>query len=504
MAKKTKTVLFTMCSEAGHYTGTFRLARELRSCGFRVVYLTVEDLEPLVTAQGFASIIFAPQVLSAGYAAKLAASHLSSKPGILGAIEKRRRDEKFFCDYLDLINDGHLDDCLRLCAPDVVLCDTLMWYVAFRAARLGIPLVNISTILTLFENDRVPPVICGLAPKDGVLGRLQVLMTWRMMRLKFFFTKRLASIFTGAFRAPTRMHHLMDVFFQTGRLAGYQLIENQTFWYGEIGPRLRLPEIMLSPRSFQFEGAPEDGRKYLGEFVDLERREEPLPSGAIDTTKPLVYCSLGSSATFYPHSKRFFLAVLEAAKLRPDWQFVVHLGNYVNCFDKVAPNAYVGNRVPQMALLQSASVMVTHAGANSVMECIANQVPMVVCPGMRDQPGNAARAVANGLAVQEDMAKITAESIIAKIDYAMNARSLRENLATMSRKIDEEQGMEQCLELIARQCERKSEGAEDELTPYLRERDTREFLVIGRQETADAVVEGALASGRQRELSGVR
>jgi glycosyltransferase, MGT family len=451
-----------MCSEAGHYTGTFRLARELRSRGFKVVYLTVEDLEPLVTAQGFSSIIFAPQVLSAGYAGKLAASHLAGKSGILGAIEKRRRDEKFFSEYLSLINDGHLDDCIRSVAPDVVLCDTLMWYVAFRATRLEIPVVSISTILTLFENDRIPPVICDLAPRNSTFGRLEVLMTWRLMRMKFFFTKRLASLFNGAFRAPTRMHHLMDVFFEAGRLAGYPLIENQTYWYGEIGPRLRLPEIVLCPRSFQLDGAPMDGRKYLGEFVDLERREISIPPGAIDENKPLIYCSLGSSATFYPHSKRFFQAIMDAAKLRPEWQFVVHLGNYTNCFD-VPANVYANNRVPQLALLRRAAVMVTHAGANSVMECIANQVPMVVCPGMRDQPGNATRAVVNGLAVREEMAKITAESIIDKIDYARNAETLRENLALMSGKIDEERGMEQCIELIARECERKLASREAQL-----------------------------------------
>lgn len=452
--------MFTMCSEAGHYTGTFRLARQLRSRGFRVVYLTVEDLEPLVTAQGFESIVFAPHLLCAGYAAKLAASHLASGSGILGAIGKRHRDEKFFSDYLRLINEGHLDDCIRACAPDVVLCDTLMWYVAFRATRLGIPVVNISTILTLFENDRIPPVISDLRPTNSTLGRLRVLTTWRLMRLRFFFTKRLAALFTGAFRAPTRMHHLIDVFFETGRLAQYPLIENQTYWYGEIGPRLRLPEIVMCPRAFQLDGAPEDGRKYLGEFVDLERKEEPLPAGAIDETKPLVYCSLGSSATFYPHSRRFFQALVDAARLRPDWQFVIHLGNYANCFDGAPGNVYINNTVPQLALLRRAAVMVTHAGLNSVMECIANQVPMVVCPAMRDQPGNATRAVHNGLAVREEMAKITAESIISKIDYARNAESLRENLALMGRKIGQERGMETCIELISRECERKRQDRE--------------------------------------------
>ena len=55
--------MLAMLSEAGHYTGTFRLARSLRDRGHRIVYLGIADFEPLVKSQGFAFVPFAADLL---------------------------------------------------------------------------------------------------------------------------------------------------------------------------------------------------------------------------------------------------------------------------------------------------------------------------------------------------------------------------------------------------------------------------------------------------------
>jgi MGT family glycosyltransferase len=234
------------------------------------------------------------------------------------------------------------------------------------------------------------------------------------------------------------------VFKRIAKCSGYPCEENKTWWYGELGPRLILPEIMLCPKAFQLPGGPADGRQYLGDFVDIDRHEEPLEADVLDEGKPLVFCSLGTAAAFYPHTLRFFRAVVAASRLREDWQFVLHVGSHPEAakLGSSRANLLIRERVPQLALLRRASVMVTHGGMNSLMECIHFGVPMVIIPGLRDQPGNATRAVHHGLAVTASMVSITAKELVSLIACTMTDRSIREALARMKRTIADEKGMD--------------------------------------------------------------
>jgi UDP:flavonoid glycosyltransferase YjiC (YdhE family) len=439
-----------MALETGHYTGTFRLARTLHARGHKIVYLGIADFEQLVKSQGFEFIPFAVDLLPVGYGARFAASQAQPLRGVLPRWRKRLTAEQLFGEYLRRIEDGELDLRLTVCEPDLLLCDTLMWYVAIRAYRLGIPTVDISIPLSLYCNTRIPPVVSSIRPKPTVWSAVQVWTTWKWLRLKFFFTKRVAALLFGTYRFPTRMHHLVDVFKQIAKRSGYPCKENETWWYSELGPRLVLPEIMLGPQAFQLPESPADGRRYLGDFVDINRREEPLEAGVLDEHKLLVFCSLGTAAAFYPHAMRFFRAVVDASTLREEWQFVLHVGNHPEAtkLGSPRPNLLIRERVPQLTLLRSARVMVTHGGMNSIMECIHFEVPMVIVPGLRDQPGNATRAVHHGLAVTARMASITAKELVSLIVHVMEDCSIREALARMKRAIADEKGMDASIQFI--------------------------------------------------------
>ena len=439
-----------MLSENGHYTGTFRLARKLRSRGHRIIYIGIADFEDTAKSQGFEFLPFAADLLPKGYTAKFAASQSNPPHGWLSWRRKRRNDEEIFKAYLRRVTDGRLDECLLSCAPDLLLCDTFVWYVAIRALKLKIPVISISIILSLFRNPHIPPIIFSLYPGQTWWSSSVVRSAWAWMRFKFFFTKRMASRFLGSFRFPTRMHHLVDVFIEIAKESGYPCRENSTYWYGEMGPRIILPEIVLCPKVFQLPECPGDGRLYLGYPVDTERFEELLEEEAIDRNKPVVFCSLGSSAFFYPHARRFFEAAVGASRIREDWQFILHTGDYQDA-DKLRPcgtNLLIRQRVPQLAILREASVMVTHGGLNSIMEGIHFGVPMVIVPGMRDQPGNAARAVHHGIGLASSMSRITPEKLVKLISRAMDNDGIKKALATMQKKISEEQDEDGIIQFI--------------------------------------------------------
>ncbi len=444
------TIAISMLSENGHYAGTFRLARNLRARGHRVFYIGIADFRELVTAQGFEFVSFAEDLLPPGYIQEFVSSQSIRSRGIVERIKKRGKDEQVFSAYLDRILGGSLDDCLLSFKPDLLLCDTFVWYIAARALKLGIPTINLSIILSLFKNPAIPPVIYSVPPGQDWKSALLVRGAWIWMRFSFFFTKRLASVFLGRFRFPTRMHHLVGVFLEIARASGYGPRENVTYWYGEMGPRLILPEIVFCPETFQFPSKPDDGRMYLGYPVDAERKEDSFKDADLDKQKPLVYCSLGSSAFLYPHAERFFNAFIGLSRLRSEWQFVLHTGDYryEHKLDKAGPNLLIRKRVPQLELLRRAAVMITHGGLNSIMECIHFGVPMVIVPGMRDQPGNSARAVGHGIAVTASMSRVTAAKLEKLCCRTMDDEGIKENIKAMHQKISREQNPEEIIRFI--------------------------------------------------------
>jgi zeaxanthin glucosyltransferase len=436
-------IVLAMHCEEGHSNSSFGLAKRLRDRGHRVIYLGLMDASKLVLAQGFEFVPFAEDILPEGALRESAADRRHWW-------QRRLDNERLFAEFLRRFSNGHLDQRLLSSEPDLLLCDTCVWYVAMRAMFLGIPTVNIATSLAGHPNPYTPPIVYSRIPEPSWLGRMQVRADWLWMRCQFVFTKRLASILLGRFRSPSRMHHLMDEFLKLARRSGIACKENRGYWFSEIGPRMVLPEIVLPPSSFDFPHTPGIGRRYLGDFVDLSRKEDATVLEELDPQKPLLYCSLGSAARYYPHSRHFFRTVVAASGLRKDWQWVLSVGNQqdVDGLGKSGSNLVLVKWAPQLSMLERAAVMVTHGGMNSIMECIHFTVPMVIVPGSRDQPGNMARAVHHGIAVTARMQDITPGQLVKLIENAMYNADIRQALSRMKDRIAAETGMQAAVELI--------------------------------------------------------
>ena len=405
------TVLYATHVESGHVCAGFRLARALREKGHRIVFFSMAGAEQLVRANGFEFVEF--------------------------------DGELPFAAFVEYCGDGRLDERIRRVGADVAVCDSMLWYVGLRALHLGIPAVNVTVSASGWAGMGVPPTVSGRIPGEGVGEAWRVRTEWAMLRVRNFFRKRLAARMFGSYRAPTRLHHLEETFFELARRAGVELRENETWRYTEYGPQLLLPEIVLGPKALGFPGERQGGRCYVGGFADAERAEETGLLEELEGDRPLVYCSLGTAARTYRHADRFFAAVREASRLRRDWQWVLAGG-----VEEREENLRVTQWAPQLALLRRAAVMVTHGGIGSILECICFEVPMVIVPGGRDQPGNMARAMYHGIAIGGKMATVTGESLAEKVKDAMGDRALRERLLQMRKRVERENGMEEAVRMI--------------------------------------------------------
>ena len=99
--------------------------------------------------------------------------------------------------------------------------------------------------------------------------------------------------------------------------------------------------------------------------------------------------------------------------------------------DRLPPNVEVHARVPQIQELGRASLMITHAGLNSIKECILAGVPMLAFPAGRDQPGNAARVHYHGLGRRADYRRIDADEAGALMNEVMEDPAYRTRVAAM-------------------------------------------------------------------------
>jgi MGT family glycosyltransferase len=116
----------------------------------------------------------------------------------------------------------------------------------------------------------------------------------------------------------------------------------------------------------------------------------PFPWERLDG-RPLIYASLG---TLQNRVAGTFRIIAEACN-GLDAQLVISTGNGVSpeALGNLPGDPIVVSYAPQLDLLRRATLAVTHAGLNTVLEALATGTPMVAVPVTNEQPGIAARVV---------------------------------------------------------------------------------------------------------------
>jgi zeaxanthin glucosyltransferase len=88
-------------------------------------------------------------------------------------------------------------------------------------------------------------------------------------------------------------------------------------------------------------------------------------------------------------------------------------------------------------LLKQASVCITHAGLNTVLESLAQGVPQVAIPVTFDQPGVAARIAQKRAGVVTSLDKLTPGHLSELLDEVMTNSAYRANAQKLQRQIAE-------------------------------------------------------------------
>lgn len=195
-------------------------------------------------------------------------------------------------------------------------------------------------------------------------------------------------------------------------------------------PRKRLPKC------FHFTGT---------YHTSASRAPVPFPYEKL-TDKPLIYASMG---TLQNRLTPVFYKIAEACE-GLDAQLVISLGGSAKpeSFPDLAGNPLVVEYAPQLELLEKATLMITHAGMNTAMECLKYGVPMVAIPVANDQPGVAARIVWNGAGEAIALKKLIVTKLREAIKRVLTEDSYKQNALRLQTAIRNAGGVKRAADII--------------------------------------------------------
>ena len=392
-----------ICPEVpGHINPMSTLGQELARRGHRISLFARPHAKPKADACGFELI---PVEFDEREIRNLQAGF--SKIARLNGLRALKLTAQFVRDRaLLILRDG--PERLRAAGVEAVVVDQVFLAGAALAESLRLPFVVAYNSLPIHPESGVPPWAFGWRYRPDLIGRLRN----RIGNVLFELAHRPIVRVLSEFR---RRHGFPR--FRLNNIVGLGLAQ-----IAQTPALLDFPRTEL-PAHFH----------YTGPWHEPTRDSEsvPFPWEKLDG-RPLVYVSLGTML----NRPSLLREILDGCADLPV-QVVASLGQKEATWDFPTPaNAIVAPFAPQLTLLDRASLFITHAGLNGVLEGLNRGVPMLCIPMTYEHPGIARRVewLGAGEALKPGRANAThVRALVAKLlvgKHREAAQKLRERLKT--------------------------------------------------------------------------
>jgi zeaxanthin glucosyltransferase len=398
----------------GHLNPITALARALQLRGHEVVIYGIADCEQPVRAAGVEFSIIGQQDYPPGTLRKLD-QHLGTLKGLATfkfTVERVRNTARM------VLRDG--PEAVRRSRVEALLVDEADMGGSV-AEYLGLPFISIAMFPPLIEDGRIPPFCFGWAAGQDRLSRLRNELGFRLL------SKVAAPVF--------------KVVNDQRRAWGLPRLNRSTDALSKIAQIAQLPACL----EFDVPGRPAI-LHYTGPFVDHRQRPAvDFPWNRLDG-RPLIYASLG---TMQNGSEAIFRKIAEGcAGLGA--QVVISLGGGLDPsrLGTLPGDPIVVRYAPQLDIVKKSAVVITHAGLNTVLESLAEGVPLVALPLGNDQPGVAARVAARGAGVVIPQKKLTARRLRAAVQAVLSDARYRRSATTLKKSIAAADGLNRAADVI--------------------------------------------------------
>lgn len=212
-----------------------------------------------------------------------------------------------------------------------------------------------------------------------------------------------------------------------------------------LSPRSRLHECLspLAQVAQTVAGFDFPRRELPAHFHHVGPFHAPAPGQAADLPadlqpsgeRPFVYASLGTLV-----SQRFglFKRIAQACQRIDAELLVAHCGgldaSQVRALEAIG-RTRVRDYVPQLAVLGRADAIVSHAGANTIMEAVATRTPILALPVAFDHPGGAARVEYAGVGLKASPRTASAGQLARKLRRLLDEPLFAQRMAPLADEI---------------------------------------------------------------------
>lgn len=304
---------------------------------------------------------------------------------------------------------------------EVLLVDQAAFAGATIAEFLKIPFITVSNALVFNQDLSVPPHCFYWQYDSSWLGQLR---------------NRIGYSILAPFGKP--MKKLLNEYRQKWNLSQYSNL-NESY--------SKLAQISQQPVEFEFPRANLPlNFHFSGPFHSVTTRKKiDFPWHKL-TNKPLIYASMG---TLQNRLLWVFEMIAQACE-NLDVQLIISLGSSqeTSSLKSSQDNLIVVKYAPQLALLQKASLCITHAGMNTTLESLSNGVPMIAIPITNDQPGVAARIKWTGTGEAITLSKLNKKSLKTTIEKVLTQVSYKENAKRLQKVILNSGGVIRAADLV--------------------------------------------------------
>jgi MGT family glycosyltransferase len=316
-----------------------------------------------------------------------------------------------------------LPEIVETSGVDALLLDTVQFYAELGPMQLGMPYVHVSNGLHFDYSGYTPLCVYGW-PHETTPAALAR-------------NREGVAKWTDLFRSVNG-----------GIRSHAESIGLKIDWNDLSSTLSPFASISQTPRAFDFESSHSPSQFYhTGPFHDSKGRENVDFPWERLTGEPLIYASMG---TILNGQVDVFQNIVAALAKNKNLQLVLSIGDQLDPrqIGPVPNNAIIVKRAPQLELLKRASVCITHAGLNTVLESLAQGVPQLAIPISYDQPGVAARIAQKQTGVVTSLDKLRADHLSTLLNEVLSNGIYRDNARKLQKAIAEANGLSVAADLI--------------------------------------------------------
>ncbi|MGI2902450.1 glycosyltransferase [Tolypothrix sp. VBCCA 56010] len=402
-------------ASTGHLNTMLPLGYELQKRGHRVTFIGALDAKPKILAAGLEFWAIGEAEFPSGAIAQ----SLTNLGKLSGIAAMKYTISLFKESAVVMLRDA--PKAIKAAGVEAVLIDQVSPGGAAVAEFLDIPFITVCSAVVLNREESIPPHFTNWRYHPAWWARFRNQAGYKLLTT---IAKPITQVI-----AEYRQEWNLPI--PSGSSDGF----SQLAQISQQPAELEFPRQHL-PKWFHFTGP---------YHSPVGRDSVAFPYEKL-TGQPLIYASLGTVQNRLQYVFRDIAQACEGL----DVQLVMSLGGSLEpeALPKLPGEPLVVKYAPQLELLKKTTLVITHAGMNTTLECLTNGVPMVAIPIANDQPGIAARIAWAGAGEVVPVNKLSVSKLREAIKRVLTQESYKQNALRLQESIRQAGGASRAVDIV--------------------------------------------------------